>query len=64
MLVAERGVEGLRVRRDRPRDIDGVVNTGFEWWWPADWPLSDGLGESPKQYPQPAGTRPSAFRDL
>jgi hypothetical protein len=30
MLVAERGVEGLRVLRYRPRDIDGVLNTGFE----------------------------------
>jgi hypothetical protein len=30
MLVAERGVEGLSVLRDRPRDRDGVVKTGFE----------------------------------
>jgi hypothetical protein len=30
MLVAERGVEGLSVLRYRPRDMDGVLNTGFE----------------------------------
>src|SRR5262249_1499000 len=29
MPVAERGVEGLSVLRDRSRDTDGVVNTGF-----------------------------------
>jgi hypothetical protein len=28
--VAERGVEGLRVRRDRPRDMDGVLQIGCE----------------------------------
>jgi len=38
--------------------MDGVLNTGFAGWLPADWALSDGLGEVPKQYPQPAGTRP------
>jgi hypothetical protein len=30
MPVEECGVEGLSVLRDRPRDMDGVVNTGFE----------------------------------
>jgi len=42
--------------------MDGVLKTGFAWWWSADWPLSDGLGEVPKQYPQPAGTRPAEPR--
>jgi hypothetical protein len=30
MSVEERGVEGLSVLRYRPRDMDGVVKTGFE----------------------------------
>jgi hypothetical protein len=29
MPVEERGVEGLRGLRYRPRDMDGVVKTGF-----------------------------------
>jgi hypothetical protein len=30
MSVEERGVEGLRVLRDRPRDLNEVMKTGFE----------------------------------
>src|SRR5262245_3957335 len=49
---------GWGALRWRPIGAREALKTGLEGSWPAESHDAAGLGEVPKYYPQPAGTRP------